>query len=206
MTAIFDHLRATIVAAVVILIALAMQMQAREANVEQTSVYVGKQQSLGFARWLEDDMMRLGTYLDSVDVYFDPPLEVGDNTVLFAFYRDSLDLSTSPVDTITVQTRYLLDSTRTEVVADSTYQLFELQREVRLLDDGVWTTWSADGVSPDNLSFFRIELLDVQGQVVTTEPETAFIRVAFSMIPPYQSNSQYLNELNWGTTFNMRAY
>lgn len=206
MLGMLDHLRAIVIAGVVILIALAMQMQAREANVAQTSVYVGKQQSLDFARWLEADMMRLGEYLDSVQVSFDPPVEAGGHTMLFAFYRDSLDWSTTPVDTITVQTRYLLDSTRTQVLADSTYQLFELKREVRLLDDGVWTTWSSDGVSPDNLSAFQIELLNSQGQTVTTEPETEFIRVYFSMIPPYQTDRQYLKEVNWGTTFNMRAY
>ena len=203
---IFDNLTAILIGGIVLLVLLVVQVRSGEINLEQTSMYTAKQLSLDFAEWLEDDLVTLGTNFDSTDVRFSLPTQVGGNTTAFEFYQDSINYAVLPPDTVRIETRYVLSASSIAEVADSTVQLYDLTRSVRTQGASGWSAWTTDGQSPSQLSYFEIELLDRQGQTVATESATAYIRVAFSLVPPYQSSKQYLREVNWGTTIAIQPF
>ena len=203
---IFDNLTAILIGGIVLLILLAVQVRSSEINLEQTSMYTAKQLSLDFAEWLEDDLVTLGTNFDSTDARFTLPTNASGNTTTFEFYQDSINVAAFPPDTVRIETRYVLTAASVAEVADSTVQLYDLTRSVRMQGPSGWSAWTTDGQSPSQLSYFEIELLNRDGQTVATESATSYIRVAFSLVPPYQSSKQYLREVNWGTTIAIRPF
>ncbi len=207
MISIFDNMTAMLIGGVVLLILVTVQQRSSELGVEQTAIYVAKQQSLEFAEWLEDDINKLGMNFDSTAVRFALPVQSGGNTTSFEFYQDSLNIAVTPIDTVRIETRYQLNAASTATIADSTVQLYQLVRETRVENGfGGWTSWAEDGRSPGLLTYFEIELLNLSGQVVAVENQTSFVRMAFSLAPPFQSNKQYLTQLSWGTTVSLRPY
>jgi hypothetical protein len=200
MFTIYDHMAAALVASVVILMLLTVRHRAAEAGLEQTSMYVAKKHLLDFAEWVEDDLIQMGSHFDSTDTRFTVPTKQDGNTVFFEFYSDSVNYAVSPPDTVHIQTRYELAESDTVVLADSTVQLYQLKRTVRKNPGTGWSGWASDGFSPPNLSYFEISLFDDNGQAVASETKTEYIRVAFSLVPSFQTNRQYINQLSWGTT------
>lgn len=200
MFAIFDHLTALLVASIVVLMLITVKHRAAEASLEQTSMYVAKKHLLDFAEWVEDDLIQVGAHFGKTDTRFTVPTQKDGNTVQFEFYRDSVNYAVSPPDTVHIETRYELVEADSVVLADSTVQLYQLRRTVRKDDGKGWTSWSSDGFSPPRLSYFEVSLFDGNGQAVASEGNTAYLRVAFSLVPAFQVSRQYINQLSWGTT------
>ncbi len=206
MISIFDNIIAIMIAGVVVIILFSIQQRSTDFNIEQTSIYSAKNSSLDFADWLEDDLKLTGTNIDHADVMFTVPNYVGSNTSQFLFRQET---RTYPGPIITrIQTRYEVDSSSTIVLPDTTIQLYELVRHQRdsSTTTGAWSPWVETGAGPEWLSYFRIDLINNQGQLVNTEPQTAFLQVAFTLAMPNLSSQAYIREFNWSTKINIRQY
>jgi hypothetical protein len=202
---IFDNLRAMMIAGAVLLMLLTAMTRSREMGVEQLSVYSAKSHSLDLAEWLEDDISSLGSNFDSTTVRFLLPEMEDGNTVNFTFHRDTIGAAPDFVK-IRIETRYqLLEADQAEL-RDTTMQMYQLVRDVRVQQGAGWSAWVEDGRSSPRLSYFMVSLLDDFGQSVATESETTFLKMDFSIIPPFPQGRQFLNQLSWGTTIRLRPY
>jgi hypothetical protein len=186
---IFDNLAATIMATAITLIIISTMTRVREASVEQLSIHVAKTHALDLAEWLEDDVSSLGANFDSTTVRFLLPQMLDGNTSEFTFLRDTLGGAPNFLP-VRVETRYALQESDQITIADSTVQMFQLVRSVRYQDGAGWSIWTEDGL----------------GRLVNDEPETVFIKVDFSIIPPFVQDDSYLNEVSWGNTTRLRPY
>ena len=202
---IFDNLRAMMIAGAVLLMLLTAMTRSREMGVEQLSVYSAKSHSLDLAEWLEDDIATLGSNFDSTTVRFLLPTLADGNTTLFTFHRDTLGAAPD-FDKVRIETRYQLIKTDMAELRDTTVQMYQIVRAVRAQQGAGWTSWTEDGRSSPRISYFMVALLDALGGAVTTESETTFLKMDFSIIPPFPQGRQYLNQLSWGTTIRLRPY
>lgn len=202
---IFDNLRATMIAGAVMLMLLTAMTRSREMGVEQLSVYAAKSHSLDLANWMEDDIATLGSNFDSTTVRFLLPTIVDGNAANFTFHRDTLGAAPD-FDKVRIETRYVVNETDLAVLQDSTVQMYQVTRSTRTQQGAGWSAWQEDGRSSPRLSYFMISLLDTFGAPVGTESETVFLKMDFSIIPPFSQGRQYLNELSWGTTIRLRHY
>jgi len=202
---IFDNLRAVMIAGAVMLMLLTAMTRQRELGVEQLSVYSAKSHSLDLAEWLEDDIATLGSNFDSTTIRFLLPTLEGGNTTEFTFHRDTVGAAPD-FDKVRIETRYSLIDTDIAVLQDTSYQMHQVIRKFRIQQGAGWSAWTEDGRSSPRLSYFMISLLDDLGQLVTTESETVFLKMDFSIIPPFPQGRQYLNQLSWGTTIRLRPY
>ena len=202
---IFDNLRATMIAGAVLLMLLTAMTRSREMGIEQLSVYSAKSHSLDLAQWLEDDIATLGSNFDSTTVRFLLPTIVDGNTSEFTFHRDTLGAAPD-FDKIRIETRYRLIKTDQAALRDTTIQMNQIIRSLRVQQGAGWSAWQEDGRSSPRISYFMVSLLDDLGRLVTTESETTFLKMDFSIIPPFPQGRQYLNQLSWGTTIRLRPY
>jgi len=202
---IFDNLRALMIAGAVLLMLLAAMTRARELGTEQLSVYSAKSHALDLAEWLEDDIATLGSNFDSTTVRFLLPAIVHGNTEMFTFHRDTIGAAPD-FDKVRIETRYQLFQTDIAVLQDTTYQMHQVVRSTRTQQGAGWLPWKEDGRSSPRLSYFMISLLDELGQAVTTETKTVFLKMDFSIIPPFPQGKQFLNQLSWATTIRLRPY
>lgn len=202
---IFDNLRALMIAGVVLFMLLAAMSRARELSTEQLSVYSAKSHALDLAEWLEDDIATLGSNFDSTTVRFLSPMIVDGNTTLFTFHRDTIGAAPD-FDKVRIETRYQLVQTGIAELQDTTFQMHQVVRSTRVQQGIGWLPWMEDGRSSPRLSYFMISLLDELGQVVNNESETVFLKLDFSVIPPFPQGRQFLNQLSWGTTIRLRPY
>ncbi|MFK7844562.1 MAG: hypothetical protein AB8G77_04615 [Rhodothermales bacterium] len=206
MISIFDNIIAIMIAGVVVIILFSIQQRSTDFNIEQTSIYSAKNSSLDFANWIEEDLKLVGTNIDHGDVMFIAPTYTGSNTSQFLFLQETR-VYPGPIIT-RIQTRYDVDSSSTIVLPDTTIQLYELIRHQRDSSSttGVWSPWVETGAGPQWLSYFRIDLMNNQGQLITTEPQTAFLEVAFTLAMPNLSSQAYIREFNWSSQINIRQY
>ena len=202
---IFDNLRALMIAGAVTLMLLTAMTRARELGTEQVSVYSAKSHALDLAIWLEDDIATLGSNFDSNTARFLLPTIENGNAVDFTFHRDTIGPAPD-FNKVRIETRYIVVETETAELQDSTFQMVQVIRSFRIQQGTGWTPWTEDGRSSPRLSYFMISLLDDLGQLVTTESETVFLKMDFSVIPPFNQGRQYLNQLSWGTTIRLRPY
>ena len=202
---IFDNLRALMIAGAVLIILLTAMTRQRELGVEQLSVYAAKSHSLDLAEWLEDDISTLGSNFDSTTIRFLLPTLQGGNTTQFIFHRDTVGAAPD-FDKARIETRYRLIDTKMAVLKDTTIQMHQIIRDLRIQQGAGWSLWVEDGRSSPRMSYFMISLLDGLGQLVTTESETVFLKMDFTIIPPFPQGRQYLNQLSWGTTIRLRPY
>ncbi len=73
-----------------------------------------------------------------------------------------------------------------KVTLEKAIRIGELLAEQKAgMDHGTWLPWMEDGRSSPRLSYFMISLLDELGQVVNNESETVFLKMDFSVIPPF---------------------
>ena len=187
------------------LMLLTAMTRAREMGVEQLSVYSAKSHSLDLAEWLEDDIATLGSNFDSTTVRFLLPTILNGNTSEFTFHRDTVG-SAPDFDKVRIETRYQLVDTDTAELQDTTLQMHQVIRLFRVQQGAGWSAWQEDGRSSPRLAYFMVSLLDDLGQAVTTETETVFLKMDFSIVPPFPQGRQYLNQLSWGTTIRLRPY
>ncbi len=202
---IFDNLRALMIAGAVLLMLLSAMTRARELGTEQLSVYSAKSHALDLAEWLEDDIATLGSNFDSTTVRFLLPTIVDGNATTFTFHRDTVGAAPN-FDKVRIETRYQLLPTDVAELQDTTIQMHQVVRSTREQQGAGWSPWQEDGRSSPRLSYFMISLLDDLGQAVTTESQTTFLKMDFSIIPPFNQGRQYLNQLSWGTTIRLRPY
>ncbi|MEM8489115.1 MAG: hypothetical protein AAF564_26450 [Bacteroidota bacterium] len=209
MLSIFDNIIAIMIAGVVILLLFTIQQRSTDFNIEQNSVYSSKKFSLDFAEWLEGDFSLAGTNMDNGDILFSNLVYEGINTKEITFFRDTLNIDpvTFNVDSVRVETRYTLDSSKVLTLPDTTIQLYEVTRYMREeLAGGGFSAWNEVGKGPEWVSYFRVNTLNDQGQTVLLEPQTAFFDIAFTLALPNFSSTAYLREFNWATTVNIRRY
>ncbi len=202
---IFDNLRALMIAGAVMFMLLSAMTRQRQLGVEQLSVYAAKSHSLDLAEWLEDDIATLGSNFDSTTVRFLLPTLLDGNTTEFTFHRDTVGAAPD-FDKVRIETRYRLISTDMAVLKDTTIQMHQVIRDLRIQQGAGWSAWAEDGRSSPRMSYFMVSLLDALGQGVATESETVFLKMDFSIIPPFPQGRQYLNQLSWGTTIRLRPY
>ena len=202
---IFDNLRALMIAGAVMFMLLSAMARQRELGVEQLSVYSAKSHSLDLAEWLEDDIATLGSNFDSTTVRFLLPTLLDGNTTEFTFHRDTVGAAPD-FDKVRIETRYRLIATDMAVLKDTTIQMHQVIRDLRIQQGAGWSAWAEDGRSSPRMSYFMVSLLDALGQGVATESETVFLKMDFSIIPPFPQGRQYLNQLSWGTTIRLRPY
>ncbi len=202
---IYDNLRVQIMAGVVLFMLLSATTQVREASVEQLSIYAAKKYALDLADWLENDISTLGSNFDSTTVRFLLPTLLDGNTTDFTFLRDTLGPAPN-FNPVRIETRYQLIDTDMVELEDSMVQMYQVVRSYRVQEGSGWTLWQEDGRSTGRMSYFMVSLLDTWGAPVVDEAETVFLKMDFSVIPPFRQGKQYLNQLSWGTTVRLRPY
>ncbi len=212
MHVLLDHLSAIIIGAAVILILAATQMHAQRANVEQTASYATKTKALSFGEWIEDDILSLGENFGRNRFRFEvPQTDTLGNTTQFAFYSDSINVSTG--DTLRLMTRYQLEHVGDVDRGDFITPVFQLHRhtaESPVTDgsapDPSPSDWVGDGNSLSTLSSFRISMLDRQGRVTNDVERGDYLRISFNLVPQFPVEPEYLRELYWSTTLKVRPF
>ncbi len=217
---IYDNLSASIIGATVLFILMAMQVRMMENNVQQTATYATKTQSLEFADWLEDDLLRIGENIKQGEEIFCNPDQDGDRTEEFTFFRDSL---LTVDDTLRVATQYALVATGTRDVEGETVQLYEAARlqKIEPKENGVppftcasraSIVWDVTGQSPALLQNFQVEMLDKDGQPVSdpatkVQNDPSAVRqthIKFAMISPFRTDRSSLRAMHWGASLLLR--
>lgn len=200
-----DNLSATLIASTVLLIIVVLQARTTEINMEQATTYMVKKQASELSTWLESDLLMLGRNMtDPAVVPFENPVDSGLVTTRFTFYRDSIDTSVDPVDTIRVGVRYALLRTGTRTISDEPVDVFRLRRETQE-DGGAWT--EAGGAAP-LLSYFKIDMLNRDARPVAAPADVAAVnadsvrntRLRFSMVTPFETKRTTLRQVYYGST------
>ena len=205
MISIFDNLTAVMVFGVVLLILVAVQSRSIEMNGELLSMYSGKVASLDLATLLEDDMDNLGEGLAPDATFFSAPVQDGDITREFVF-NQALEQLSSPGSFMDVQRRYRLVDALLITVDTTAVQTYTLIREERIDSTGVFSPWAETWNSGQAISYFNITMKD-RDFVNTAFPDSAkYVRVAFTVLPAYQQENQYVREMNWNTTINVKPF
>ena len=232
----FDHIIASVVAIALGLTILAQQMTVRQDNMERTSIYHAKSQSLAFAEWVEDDVVKLGARFGTSRQRFDTDTEhetradgqkVYYTNVFEYFYNSESDGTTAT----RVEVRYEVtpvDSVLTSInesTDDSTYvPLYALERSERegrytLESDaapGAWEgaepAWTATPGygSPSGLRYFRITPMDSEGGEDVPPAEADYVKIEFevlpTMFPLHRSRLIPNRPLHWQTTIEIRPF
>ncbi len=207
---IFDNLIATFVAMTLAVTLLGQQNLNRQQSLERISVYDAKTKALGFAEWVEDDVVKLGARFGRSRDRFQTTTEVRDGipfTTEFEYYYNDGAVTDNVVDRVEVRYILLPDNTQrlvaqkgattAEDVVVPVYTLERAERTGRY--NTVSETWLGGPTvgwepswdvtpgyqSPPGLRHFLIEPRDSDGQTVDdSEPEEAdYARVQFSVVP-----------------------
>ena len=205
MIAIFDNLNAIIIGSVVILVVMAMQMRMTEMSVEQTANYMMKRQAMDLATWMEDDLLLMGQNLPNGVLPYLNPVDSAGITTSFEFYRDSIAVSGSSLDTLRVATRYELYRTGVHVMEKDTIDSFRLERSVRMGDGAPWVK---EGGSSALLSHFKIEMLN-RDALPVADPvahpnQVRNTKVSFHMVTPFDTRRATLRRVYYGSTLMVR--
>ena len=199
---IFDHIYAILIASVIFLILIVNQMRTLEASIEDTSLYQSKTDVLDFAEVIEDDIIRtMWRSNQAADPFVWPVTNVGGRTTLFEFYSDSLDAGT----TVIRNTRYTLtfvDSLREE---GTSLPLYKIVREVcEHTGAGCIPTW--DGESAPWVKDFDIEPLQLDKSPATSVTNAYYLKISFIMSPPFRTNRQVVDKLQWSSLLQIQNY
>ena len=201
---IFDHIYATIIAGTVMFMLALLNLTVLEVNWTQSSVNAGKTLTLDLANWLEQDLKPISNRADNGQppIVVWPTQSAQGNTTLITLYRDSLDVSSTPFDTVRIQMRYTLQTSDSVAIADSSVQAFQLIRQTRtqIGAAGAWSGWAEDGRSRPRLMNFSVTPLRPDGANAISVAETAYLRVRFVLVPPFIQENSFLNLMNWQTT------
>lgn len=233
---IFDNLIAVMVSASLAVILLTQQTSTRQDAIERQSVYSAKVQSLGFAEWLERDIVKLGARFGEDRNRFTPTAPVVRNGVSFTtgfeFAYNERENNDGTVDR--VQIRYTLVRTDSSLVARAAgaaparyvalYRLNRAERTGRWKKNVGWV--GADGTaaptpayvpdptrgSPAGLSHFYIEPRTSNGAALppARAAEADYIHVQFSVLPTLfpVHKARFVREtgLSWASTFEIRPF
>lgn len=211
MNLLFDNLSASLLATAVLLALLGTQVRVQQANVEQVSAHAAKTKAISLGRWLEDDITSLGANFGNNLSRFAAPVHNADSvTTEWTFYSDSIHAD----DTRTRHlTRYRLDAVDTVDVRGVARALYQLRRETATaaVVDSVAApvpeeAWAEDGRSVGTLSAFRIGLVERLGTATTDVERADYIRVEFAIVPEFERQRGYLQELYWTTLLKVRPF
>ncbi len=205
MTLILDNLSALVVGATVFLMMLSTQLRVTEMSVEQSTSYMMKNQASSLATWVEEDILRLGENIDkTVEAPYENPVQANGRTTEFTFFRDSINTNVAPPDTLRIQTRYDLEEIGERVLEGDTLSVYRINRNVKMGGGA----WQPAGQSPPLVSVFRVDMLDMDAQVVA-DPVAALAadplsvrntRVRFAMVAPYDLERSTLQQVYYGST------
>lgn len=236
MQLILDNLIATIVAMTLAVTLLGQQNLNRQQSLERVSVYAAKTQALGFAEWLEDDVVKLGARFGrSRDRFQATTKETDDGiryTSQFEFYYNDGTVTENVTNRVEVQYKFEPDTDTRVVVqkgetdADDVlldvYNLVRSERSGRY--DTTTKTWlTPTGADPDwvvsegyrsppGLRHFHIEPRDSDSQPVDdSAPEDAdYARVQFTVVPTlfplHRARMIPKKGLHWATTIEIRPF
>ncbi len=166
----------------VILILAVSQFRTSEAVVDQTSYYASKRQILEMSEMIEFDFKNIGLGVPAGTSVFN---EVTETTIEFLMLLD-------PDDTALSVVRYTEIPTDTLELDGEEIPLFEVRRIVN---------GTISGRSPARMSEFVVELLNVEGDPVSSPEEAKMIHVRYSVIPPFSAEKGFLKASNWSRTF-----
>lgn len=206
MVLILDNIAAFIIGATIFLVLMTMQLRTTELNIDQTSTYMMKNQAASMSTWVEEDLLDLGKNIDkSTTVPFENPVVDGNgNTTQFVFYRDTVNTSVVPADTVRVATRYALSFVGYSPTGEDSTKVYRIDRSVKHGSG----SWQADGQSVPLISVFQIDMLDMNANPVAN-PATAMsgdptairnTRIRFAMVPPMRTKRATLNKIYYGST------
>ncbi len=202
---IFDNLNALIVGSMLFLMLLTVQQRVAEINLEQSVNYMVKRQAGDLATWMEKDLLRLGEGVDwSNETPFENPVDSAGVTVRFVFFRDSIDASGQP---IRIYIRYRLHAEGHRLVRSDSIPVYRLRRE-ECIGSGCSVSsgpWQSSGGSLTLLSYFKIDLLDLDAVPISDPQNNADrvrnTRVRFTMVAPFEvARSQVLRQVYYGST------
>lgn len=215
---IFDHLQALLIASVVILVLVANQMRTLEDGLEDTSVYIAKNNSLDLAEMIEADLNMTLHRFDTGEAPFtwsDMMTDTDGRTTQFVLYRDSVDSGV----TYRIQTRYRLsfvDSLYVHTVdslGDRTVEsnpMFEVIREECSYLVSSYTCSSGDykfaGNSAPYIKDFRITPLQQDKSLAANITQAHYLQVSFIMSPPLQTDRQVVDKLHWSTLLQVQPF
>ncbi len=211
MQLLFDNLIATMVAMALTLSLISQQTRTRQESLERISVYSAKTQSLGFAEWLEDDVVKLGAQFGRSRERFETTTDTLDGipyTTRFEYYYNEGAPKDNRVTRVEVLYELVPDTETRAVIQegetpaqDVTLDLYRLVRSKRQGEydlgdpdsntgpywaDGEpgWTV-TAEYRSPAGLRHFHIQPRDSdQKPVGDASPEDAdYVRVQFTVVP-----------------------
>lgn len=229
---ILDHLIATLVATTLGLSMFGQQLQNRQASLERQAVYQAKAQSMAFAEWLEDDVVKLGARFGRDRDRFQAETETIDGvpyTRRFEYYYYENVVAADVVTRVEVVYE-LEEDDATRVVAtkgataaeDETVQVYTLTRSERRGQYNTATlswvagppAWSptANYGAPNGLRYFYIEPRDSDGDRVPDErsDEADYVRLEFIVIPTlfplHRARIIPKDGLQWATTIEIRPF
>lgn len=232
---IFDNLIATMVVMALTVTLLGQQARSRQESVERTSVYAAKTQALGFAEWLEDDVVKLGARFGRSRDRFKATTETREGapfTTAFDFYYNDETVADNVVNRVEVRYELAPDPGTRVVVAkgdtpadDELLTVYRLTRSQRsghyntatdawVTTGGAAPAWtvSAEYQSPPGLRHFHIEPRDSDGNPVDdSRPEDAdYARVEFTVVPTlfplHRARLVPKKGLHWATTIEIRPF
>ncbi len=232
MQLLFDNLIAIMVAASLAVLLLTQQTSTRQDAMERQSVYSAKAQTLGFATWIERDMVRLGARFGDDRERFDYTAPVMRGGVAFTdtlkFYYNERENADESADRIAV--KYVLtrtDSVKVSVAPVRYQGLYQLERYegAGRYKNGHWvdaagaTTGPPAYVrstgygSPAGLMSFYIEPRTSDGAPITDSARATdadYMHVQFSVLPMLfpVHRARYINAsgLSWASTFEIRPF
>lgn len=170
---IYDNLIATLISTTVFLILISIQMRATQINTARTSRNIANTQAQNLATWLEEDLSRIGQNMSPDETPYDEPTKLDGSQWHTEFSFDYVDASG------TQNVQYDLEKTgETRVIDGEEKDLFELKR-------------APGGASASNLEYFRIDLLNEDGNPASTPGDVEFVRARFSVIAPFQTEETF---------------
>ena len=206
MILILDNIAAFVIGTSIFLVLMAMQLRTTELSIDQTSTYMMKNQAASMSTWIEEDLLEIGQNIDkNVTVPFEnPTTDAYGNTTSFTFYRDTVNTSVIPADTVRISTRYTLTDVGYSSNGEDSTKVYRVDRAVR----HGFGSWNPDGQSVPLISVFQIAMLDQNANPVVN-PATAMAgnpgavrntRVRFAMVPPLKTNRATLDQIFYGST------
>ena len=175
-----DHMSATIVAGMVLLLAAATTGLGFESSVDATGYYAARVQAQAFGDMLKDDFSNFGLGVSGSDV-----LQSSTGNVI-QFWKQT-DASTGTLSTVS----YTITPVDTVEVAGTATPTFAISRSV----NGV-----AEGRGPANITSFAFELRNTDGDAVASEDDAYSIYISFSLLPFFNDDAP-LNNIFWSRTF-----
>ena len=217
---IFDHIQAILIAGVVLLVLVANQMRTLDDGIEDTSMYIAKNNSLDLAEMIEADLNMTLHRFDATRVPFywsSMITDIDGRTTSFTLYRDSVSDLTGQIHRI--DTRYRLsfvDSLYVSAVDSlgnayvNADPVFEVIREECSFTASTYVCTPGDfrdtGSSAPWVKDFRITPLQQDKSLASNISEAHYLKVSFIMSPPLQSETRTVNKLHWSTLLQVQPF